>query len=117
MLALRMRVWSTAYVRVLHAIIDSSEFGAQATLYIEPHNQVDSTAIAVVVKLPEWAIGGDSVNAKNGDVGQRVGYISRKDASKPALFAQIARRDTPMQCAIKFKSGDFWIEPHDTNIF
>lgn len=83
------------------------------SLYREPDNWADPGAVAVVSSLPLFVVGGLPVYIGKNCAGRRIGYISRADASKPALAELLAEFDAHIPANLVIDGPNWWIEPLD----
>lgn len=97
---LQFSAWSTANTGVIRALINHHG-GLEVMLYHEAGNPVDRDAISVICSLSEDAntvgekvlkkvLGGDGSQCmESGEyIGQRIGFISRSETSKPSIANQ-----------------------------
>lgn len=112
---LQFSVWSTAHYRVIRALIAEHE-GLPVTLYLEPDNIADSTAVCVVCdpELKPFVVGGEArYIGPDGKarqyIGQLIGYVARSDPAKGYVAAEVNVH--PVRAVLIAEGPDLFIEP------
>lgn len=104
--------FSDSYSGVIRALVEKHD-GLPVYLYRETNNPADAGAVAVVLDLPEFVVGGMTfyVRAEGRPelvVGQRIGYIARAEPSKQDLWDRLAQMDRPIRATLFTTRDDGW---------